>query len=180
MASLLFAIWLDPVIPHAAKLAKDVFELARRSHRQTANQVSVITKKSALVDSGESERLWSLCYKLYLARGNQQDNRDTDNRVTFNPVTCCTTLPNFSTYNQVPATVIQGPGCTMSVGGPNELPNRKRKYDQISQLTFSNDCMPEAKKSNSDDFCSTDIVDTVSLLFSFHHRFLSPFSHFAN
>ena len=176
---MLFAIWLDPVIPHAAKLAKDVFELARRSHRQTANQVSVITKKSTLIDSGESGRLWSIRCKLHLARGNQQDNRDTDNRVTFNPVTCCTTLPNFSTYNQVPATVIQGPGCTMSVGEPNELPNRKRKYDQISQLTFSSDCMPEAKKSNSDDFHSTDIVDTVSLLF-LSSIFSVPFSYFAN
>ena len=50
----------------------------------------------------------------------------------------------------------------MSVVEPDELRNRKRKYDQISQLTFSNDCMPEAKKSNSDDFRITDIIDTVS------------------
>ena len=159
LASLLFAIWLDPVIPHAAKLAQDVFELARRTHRSTANQVSVITKKSALVDCGESACFSAFIYPP-IVRGSQ--HLDTDNRVTFNPVTCRTTLPNFSTYNQVPTTVIQGPGCTMSVVEHDELRNRKRKYDQISQLTFSNDYMPEAKKSNSDDFRITDIIDTVS------------------
>ena len=52
------AFWLDPFIPHATKLANDVFKMARMEratkHTEFGQQVSVITKNSHLQDDGES------------------------------------------------------------------------------------------------------------------------------
>ena len=54
----MLAIWLDPFIPHATKLANDVFKMARmeraKKHTEFGQQVSVITKNSHLQDGGDS------------------------------------------------------------------------------------------------------------------------------
>ena len=66
------AFWLDPFIPHATKLANDVFKMARMEratkHTEFGQQVSVITKNSHLQDDGESSVVRS---NKLLQKGNE-------------------------------------------------------------------------------------------------------------